>query len=165
MSDNVYKAPESELVSDADSSLELASRWSRLFAAIVDGLIIALVTIPLMYLTGGFDVIETGEQPSLIYSLMMAVLGVVVFFAINVKFLKATGQPLGKKLLGIKMGTMDGALPGLGDHFLKRYAVYLLPGQIPLVGQLFSLVNILFIFSGTKRCIHDLAAGTQVVKC
>jgi uncharacterized RDD family membrane protein YckC len=41
----------------------------------------------------------------------------------------------------------------------------MLPGQIPVVGQIFSFINILFIFTKEKRCIHDLVAKTKVVQC
>ena len=46
---------------------------------------------------------------------------------------------------------MRGFLPGL-------------IGAIPLVGTVFSLVNICFIFREDRRCIHDLMAGTHVVE-
>ena len=35
--------------------------------------------------------------------------------------------------------------------------------MIPVLGPLFSLVNVCFIFREDRRCIHDLIAGTQVV--
>ena len=84
---------------------------------------------------------------------------------INLNSLKSTGQTLGKKVAGIKVVTTDGALPTLRKHFLKRYSVYFVPGQIPVVGQILSTLNILFIFGKNKRCVHDIAAGTKVVTC
>jgi uncharacterized RDD family membrane protein YckC len=36
--------------------------------------------------------------------------------------------------------------------------------SIPLLGGLFSLVNVCFIFRDDRRCIHDLIADTIVVK-
>ena len=163
MDDNVYKTPESALLSEQPTETILASRGRRLGAAMLDGLSIMVVSLPVMYFTGGFDGIAQGVQPSFAYSLAMGALGLVVFALINFQFLKATGQTLGKKALSIKIVTVDGHLPTLGNHTIKRYGVYFVPGQIPVVGQIFSMLNILFIFGKSKRCIHDYAAGTMVV--
>lgn len=165
MENNIYKAPESQLTTASETQTELASRISRLLASIIDGLTIALVTLPLMYFTGGFDGVTTGQQPPFLYSLGIGIVGIVVYFLINWNFLNSAGQTVGKKVMNIKVVTLEGELPTMSNHFLKRYAVYFLPGQVPVAGQLFSIVNILFIFGPQRRCIHDFAAGTKVVTC
>ncbi|WP_020410172.1 RDD family protein [Hahella ganghwensis] len=161
MENNVYSAPESDLVG-ASGEDELASRWKRLGAAIVDGIVMSLITLPVMYLTGGFDGLSTGQEPSIAYSLGMGLFGIVVFIAINARWLVKYGQTVGKKVAGIKIVELSGDLPS-PKTLLVRYAVYIIPGQVPLVGQLFSLINILFIFGKQKRCVHDYAAGTKVI--
>lgn len=163
MDNNIYASPESDVVDNSDGKSNLASRWKRFWASLLDGLTISVVTVPVMYFTGGFDGISTGAQPSLEYSLMVGVLGLVVFFAINTKLLINSGQTIGKKVLGIKIVDLEGKLPTLKDLILKRYSVYFIPGQIPVGGPIFSLLNILFIFGKQRRCIHDYAAGTKVV--
>ncbi|OMH28474.1 RDD family protein [Motiliproteus sp. MSK22-1] len=163
MSNENYAAPQSQLVAETDSSEQLASRWSRLLAALLDGLIIMIVTLPVMYFTGGFDGITNGIEPSVTYNLVIGALGLAIFILVNGKLLISNGQTLGKKVLGIKIVDLNGDLPGLKQHLLKRYAVYFIPGQIPIAGQLFSFINILFIFGKQKRCIHDYLAGTKVV--
>jgi uncharacterized RDD family membrane protein YckC len=95
----------------------------------------------------------------------MGIVSFIVFFAINYRFLVSNGQTIGKKVLEIKIVDLNGNVPQFQPQLLIRYAVYLLPGQIPMVGQLFSLINVLFIFSAEKRCIHDLVAKTKVVQC
>jgi len=167
MSDNnVYSTPQAELVDPtAVGAQPLASRWARLGAAIVDSIILLIVVMPLMYFTGGFDGVMEGRQPSTIYSLVMGLVSIIVFFVINYGFLVANGQTVGKKVLDIKIVDLDGNVPAFQPQLLKRYAVYFLPGQIPVVGQIFSIINVLFIFSKDKRCLHDLVAKTKVVKC
>jgi uncharacterized RDD family membrane protein YckC len=167
MSDNnVYSTPQSQLVDQIDDSEKpLASRWARLGASLIDSIIIMVILLPVMYLTGGFDGIMEGRQPEFIYSLGMGVLGAVVFFVINYRSLIANGQTIGKKVLEIKIVDLSGNVPVFQPHLLIRYAVYFLPGQVPVVGQIFNLINILFIFTKEKRCIHDLVAKTKVVKC
>lgn len=163
MDNDIYTAPQAELVDPSNENNALASRWKRLWASILDGLIMSVVTVPAMYFTGGFDGIAKGVQPSFEYTLMIAVIGIVAFVIINIKLLVNHGQTIGKKVLGIKIVDLDGNLPGMKKHLLKRYAVYFLPGQIPFGGQIFSMINILFIFGKEKRCIHDLVAETKVV--
>lgn len=167
MSDNnVYSTPQAQLVDQVDDSEKpLASRWARLGASIIDSIIILLVVAPVMYFTGGFDGFMEGVQPGFVYMLGMGILNFIVFFAINYRYLIANGQSIGKKVLDIKIVDLNGNVPVFQPQLLIRYAVYVLPGQIPVIGTIFSLVNVLFIFGKEKRCIHDLAAKTKVVKC
>jgi len=148
-----------------ENDQDLASRGSRLGASLLDSLIMMLFMIPVMFFTGGFDGISEGTQPSLGYNLAMGLLGLIVFLLINFKLLKDKGQTVGKRIVGIKIVDMAGNQATWGDNLTKRYAIFFIPGQVPLIGQIFSIVNVLFIFGKEKRCIHDYGAGTQVVKC
>lgn len=161
---NVYKPPESDLMPELTENNRLASRSKRLWASMIDGLIIMLIAMPIMYYTGGFEGIADGKQPTLEYNLMMGLVGMISFILFNAKLLIQNGQTIGKKLLGIKIVNLNGDVPSLKKHLLVRYAVYFLPGQVPTIGPLFSTINILFIFGKQKRCVHDLVAGTKVVK-
>lgn len=142
-----------------------ASRWDRLWASLIDCLLMMVVIIPLIYLTGGFDGISEGVQPSLWYSLFMSLCGIGVFFLINWKLLTVRGQTIGKRTMNIKIVTLTGELPGFKEHLLKRYGLYFLLGQVPMVGQFLSIGNALFIFGKQRRCAHDFVAGTTVVNC
>ena len=71
MEENLYQTPESELkVPLIDDRLELASRWSRLGASIIDSIIIMLVLMPIFYFTGYFSSLSAGQQPPLLQMLM-----------------------------------------------------------------------------------------------
>lgn len=143
--------------------LNTASRWNRLWAALIDALILMVILMPVVYLTGGFDGASQGIQPSLGYSLVMGLLGIVVFVLINGKLLSTNGQTIGKRALGIKIVTLSGELPSVKQHLLKRYGIYFLLAQLPVIGQILSTVNILVIFGKKKRCGHDYVAGTTVI--
>lgn len=163
--ENIYAAPKSEVIEEIENSTGLASRWSRLGASFIDAILMSFITLPTMYFTGGFEGITTGKQPSLIYGLAMGLLGIIVFALINGVFLARSGQTLGKIALKIKVVDLNGEIPKINPHFLKRYAMYFLLGQIPVIGQLLSTINILFIFSKEKQCLHDRFASTRVVNC
>ena len=165
MTEKNYTPQSTEATETPNETGVLASRWDRLFASILDAIIYCIFIMPIMYFTGGFDGMAQGIQPSLGYNLAIGVVGIIAFIILNGKLLISSGQTIGKKAIGIKIVDLNGNLPTLNDHLLKRYAVFFIPGQIPFVGPLISIVNILFIFGNEKRCIHDLVAGTKVVNC
>lgn len=148
-----------------EQQLVIASRWDRLSASLIDCLIMMIVTVPVMYLTGGFDGVSAGISPSMSYLFGMWVFSTTVFVVVNGKLLVTEGQTIGKQIMEIKMVTLSGELPGVKQHLLKRYGVYFLLGQIPFAGRVLSIINVLLIFGKQKRCGHDLVAGTKVVKC
>ncbi len=165
MTENNETPQNTEVTKTPNETGVLASRWDRFFASLLDGIIYCIIVIPVMYFTGGFDGISQGIQPSLGYNLVISVVGIITFIILNGKLLISSGQTIGKKAIGIKIVDLNGNLPTLNDHLLKRYAFYFIPGQIPFIGPFISIINILFIFGSEKRCIHDLVAGTKVVDC
>jgi len=162
MGNDIYSAPEASVEMHDGEENTIAGRWARLGASIIDSLTFLPIVIPIMFFTGGFNGIESGEEPTFLYNLSITLVSIVIFLLIHGYFLVNNGQTLGKKALGIKIVTMDDRHADL-PTLLKRYGFYWLPAQIPFAGPLISLVNILFIFSSSKRCIHDLVAGTKVV--
>jgi len=162
MEKDIYNPPKADLNNDATLG-QLASRWARLFGSIIDSLIMGIAMLPLMYFTGYFDGITEGNQPSLIHAFALGLVGCVIFVLINWRFLKASGQTIGKKALSIKIVTDGDQLPEIST-LLKRYGVYFGLSIIPIIGGLLSLLNIVFIFGNEKKCLHDRAAVTKVVK-
>jgi len=76
-------------------------------------------------------------------------------------FLVARGQTIGKKLVNIQIvRSKDGQNGGFVSNVLLRAIVNSFISLIPL----YLLIDTLFIFSDTKRCLHDRLAGTIVVK-
>lgn len=166
MADNMYEPPRSRLI-DEEKKLELvdSARWRRLLAAWVDGLAMMAVVVPVMFFTDGFSEIQNMQSVSVGYNLFIGLVSLVSFAALNGHFLVSAGQTLGKKVLGIRIVDMDGRLPDLKRNLVKRYALYLFGGYIPVIGGILSLVNILYIFGPQKRCLHDRFGETRVVMC
>ncbi|KDN27998.1 hypothetical protein VFDL14_03000 [Vibrio fortis] len=143
----------------------LASRWSRLGAAIIDSLILSVVMLPLAYFTGGLDGLAQTPpvEAPLEYQAIMAILGFGLYCAINWKSLSQTGQTIGKKILKIKVVYIDDTQASVQDLVFKRYALMVFVGYIPWVGGVISIINILMIFGKQKRPLHDRIANTKVV--
>lgn len=159
---DIYTPPESTLEEDNGES-PLASRWNRLFGAIIDGIISLLVAIPLMFLFGMWDAIKTGVEPPFMTTLGSAIVSFILFIAIHGHFLRVNGQTIGKKLVGTKIVGVDNAQADFNTVILKRYLPITAVSVVPIAGQFLPLIDVLFIFRGDKRCVHDLIAGTKVV--
>jgi uncharacterized RDD family membrane protein YckC len=168
--ENPYQTPQSDVSNPPPLPSEynqLAGRWERLGAAIVDGLILLVITAPLMYFGGYFnaamEAAQRGQQLGIGQTLLWTAIGFVIFAAVQAYPLNLNGQTWGKKLLDIKIVDLAGSKPELATLFLKRYLPIHAISAIPIAGGIFGLVNVLFIFRADKRCIHDLIAGTRVV--
>lgn len=145
-----------------DETIEMAARRVRFAAALVDNLILAVFVAPVGYFLF-IDFIKVNEQPPIALWLFFVVITLAVFFAINWKLLNKNAQTIGKYAFDVRIVTSDGSKPGL-MALSKRYLFYLGAPYLPIIGPLLNLIDILFIFSKEKRCLHDLIANTKVVK-
>jgi uncharacterized RDD family membrane protein YckC len=145
----------------------LAERGSRLAAVLLDG----VTFLPMGILFGiGMAMAPRGTDAPAAPSPMMGVLmGIGGLYALGIAIyqiylLSTRGQTLGKKWMGIKIVKLDGSNPGFVGAVLLRAFVNGLIGAIPYLGMVYSLVDILMIFREDRRCVHDMIAGTRVVK-
>jgi len=165
----------------------LAHRGRRLGARVIDWFLVALSLIP------GFSIITNeimklvplvlqGQPPD--FSLVdqttmlrgggMIIMGWLVVMLIQLVLLSLRGQSIGKILLGIRVVKVaDGSRAGFLHAWLLREALMTVCGFlvciVPLLGFLmlrpvFHLVDWLMIMRSDQRCLHDLIAGTKVVK-
>jgi len=149
-------------VTESLNTVELASRWSRLWAAIIDGLLALATTIPLLIFLG-FAQIWTEQSISISTTLQIIILNWAVFLLMHGYLLKTRGQTIGKSLIGIRIVTTENHHPDFLNLLLKRYLPLNVVGYIPVVGPYLTLAEVLFIFRSDKRCLHDLIAGTKVI--
>ena len=73
--------------------------------------------------------------------------------------LAISGQTLGKKLLMIRIVSESGKLPGFLQAVVMRNWLRFAFSLIPF----FAFIDVLFIFSDSRRCLHDYMAGTKVI--
>jgi uncharacterized RDD family membrane protein YckC len=166
MSDeNIYAAPNTDptLPVTSGSPPELATLGERFLGALVDGLILLPVVIPVYFLTGVSAAAASGAKPGFLITAFNTILIAVIAIAIQYTFLKATGQTIGKKVMKTRIATPEGNKPEM-PNLLKRYGFMYLLGIIPVGGVIISLVDSLMVFKADRRCLHDLIGDTKVVK-
>jgi uncharacterized RDD family membrane protein YckC len=147
--------------------LAAASAGSRLGAVFVDGLLF----LPAGIVAGiiAFVMRPPTGQPSpapgmgAIVGGVLAGLYVLALAIVQIVMLSTRGQTIGKRAMKVRVVKLDGSAPGFVHAVLLRVIVNALPSAIPLIGSLYGLIDILFIFRADRRCIHDLIAGTRVV--
>ena len=135
--------------------MEPADRSQRLFAAVADACPLLLLVVLAAY---------SGNHRST----PLAVLATVLFLSLGCAqfwLLTARGQTLGKIVFDIRVvRTKDRLNGGFVANVLLRVMAVALIGMIPYLGPLLAVADILYIFRGDRRCLHDLIAGTCVVK-
>jgi|Laugresubdmm15sn_1035100.scaffolds.fasta_scaffold00974_5 uncharacterized RDD family membrane protein YckC len=155
-----------------------ADRLTRLFAVLIDNVILALCVLPGAVLLGSafFQIVidaSRGIQPDftdiepgrLLLGAALIGLGAFSLLIVQIVMLSMRGQTIGKRLLGIRIVRFgDGSNPGFVRAWLLRSLVVGLIGTLGMVGNVFTIVNYGFIFRADRRCLHDLIADTKVVK-
>ena len=162
---NPYAAPKATVADVAVEGPGLASRSSRFAAAMIDGLSLGILAGFPAGLAFGLSGIKTPEAllttPLLIIPIL---LGLVVWLSITTYFVAKNSQTIGKKMIGIKVVRSDGSPITFMRIFLLRNVVNSVIGVIPYVGNLYQLIDHLFIFSDKQQCLHDKIADTIVVR-
>ena len=140
----------------------LAGRGARLGAYLIDWILVSVITGVIGYMTGLLERLMNQDTTA---TLLLAAIGVVVYGVINGRLLATRGQTVGKKLVGVRIvDAPTRQIVGVWKSFGLRVAVIQAITAVPLVGALFGLLDVLFIFGERRRCLHDLLAGTVVVE-
>jgi len=175
-SSNPYAAPQADLdafrvpETPADASgLSKATRGSRLAAAFIDGLIAFAAISPVIFTMGWSHVVKAGQSHNSLWFIgtnTSQIVGTALWLAVfgfQAWLITTTGQSVGKRVLGIKIVMMDGSPVGFVRGVLIRTWLVALLSFIPVIKYV-GLIDLLFIFTREKRCLHDIVAGTRVVR-
>ncbi len=156
-------------VSESD---ELARRFARFVSAMVDGMLIVAITMPVMWATG-FLARTQAQQVGFLEQIAMSLFGIVVMLALNGYLLATRGQTIGKMLTKIQIvdAQSGGLLPFLRVYVYRYlwllplgFVVALIPGTVDnVLVNVVTLIEVLFIFGEARRCLHDYIAGSKVV--
>jgi uncharacterized RDD family membrane protein YckC len=158
---------------------ELAGRISRLLAYLIDcafwlvpfGLLgLAGYKVLRQYMLTGEVHSTTGAATAILLAVALSI-GLLVW---NLVLMAQRGQTVGKRMIGIRMVRSDGTDASLARLVLLRIGVMVVIGIVlsaiapsptagMYLGWAFSLINVLFIFTESRRCLHDHIADTIVV--
>lgn len=144
----------------------LASRGKRLAAAVVDVFIFFPLVLLIAQPLGLINISDPAKMQgfNLDQTMQLFIIGQVLFLLVQGYLLHTQGQTIGKKLLKIRIVSLDDELLGIGQLYFVRYLTFSLIAQIPIIGAFISMVNVLFIFGQDRRCLHDRLAGTKVIE-
>ncbi|MES2917105.1 MAG: RDD family protein [Pseudomonadota bacterium] len=164
--ENPYSAPTSQVHDSAEEVAdEMASRMTRLMAAIVDGIILMVLVLPFTWVLGFWDLARSGGTLSFGMTVASVALGFGAYVLVNGVLLARYGQTVGKRLLKIRIVSLQGEQLPLGKILLARQLPVQVMSVLPGVGGLLAILDVLFIFRKDQRCLHDLIAKTRVINC
>jgi uncharacterized RDD family membrane protein YckC len=164
---NPYAPPQAMVQDIPVGTTTPADRGIRLAASILDGIVAAaLVYAPFFLgaiaagvsLEGG----TSDDETLLIAGGVPALVGAAGWCWLTIRFVLRNGQTIGKRMVGIKVVRNDGSRASFARIFFLRNAVPALLGAVTL--NIFSLIDVLFIFSESRQCLHDKIADTIVIQ-
>lgn len=158
---------------------DLAPRWRRLCAYLVDLVLLSVLTSPLLVPAAGQQThhVEQLEKavsdpalhvtpvPFWATSWFVAIVTAVVFACYRVPQEAVAGRTLGHRLFGLRVVRYDGTRRIGFGWALARYAIFYGVNVIPYAGPIFTVVNYLWcVFDRYyHQCLHDKVAGTFVL--
>jgi len=166
-SENVYAPPgaglEPSLEKDQAEPI-LATKGDRFLAFVIDAIISLVVSLPFLHFTGFWQK-STTQTITIFDSVVIILFGLLMYLVLHGNLLAKYGQTIGKRILKIQIGDVDDnqILP-LWKVYLLRFLPQNLVFQIPVIGGLVAIVDVLFIFRKNRRTLHDLVAGTKVIE-
>ena len=143
-------------------------RWHRLVATLIDVIILGFVSLLIMLVTGIVESAEAWVMPQPFIRLPLLVVGTYVL--LNCFHSVTAGQTLGKKIMGIRVQSLEGgSLLPIWKLMLRTYA---LPGLAIAAALLINAnvalilygISLAFVFGKPQRCGHDYLVGSVVVR-
>jgi uncharacterized RDD family membrane protein YckC len=158
----------------ASGRYALAGWWSRVGAAIIDGLIIGAGALLILVLFGavfsvGFFASDDAGIASVVVGLLLGSLAVAIVALLYAPLMMArtNGKTLGRMALGIRVVRANGNPMTFGWAMLREVAVKALLFGIlsSLTAGLASLADVLWpLWDDENRALHDFVVDTRVVK-
>lgn len=151
----------------------LAHPGMRLLAALIDGFVESLCWLPtsqaVIKSLGGLISAGQVSPQDLVEVLSNSMARSIPYLAglilVQATLLSLRGQTIGKIFTGLRIvRAKNGAPAGFLHAFLLRGFLPRCLRHVPIIGLLFWFVDNCFIFRTDRRCIHDLMAGTKVIK-
>ena len=142
----------------------LAGRGRRLVATLIDMVLVPALTVLLVMITGVME--DAEDYRDSMWMLNVFLLAVLSYLILNGYWLFTRGQTVGKRLMKV---AIVASASGERAAFWKLVCIRALffPLLFVVISPVLALLPIVdqgFVFRKNRRCVHDLAAGTSVVK-
>jgi uncharacterized RDD family membrane protein YckC len=148
--------------------------WERVVAYLIDGLILGIpfgiVVIALIFMFGGFGVMlhrsqmDSRAAAAFIAPMFMTFFLGMIFFVL-LQWLYFAGlessvrqATIGKSVMSLRVTNLEGSRLSFG-HATGRFFAKIVSGMVPL-----AIGYIMAAFTERKQALHDLIAGTLVLK-
>jgi uncharacterized RDD family membrane protein YckC len=139
--------------------------WLRVVAAIIDAIVVGIVVFPIRFILMGSAMLPGamhGGEPNVAAVLAGSMIGIL--FQLGIGWIYEAGMEsskyqatLGKMALGMKVTDLNGYRISFARATGRRFAK-ILSGMILFIGY------IMVAFTERKQGLHDMLAGTLVVK-
>src|SRR3989344_363837 len=131
-------------------NMQYAGVGSRFLAAIIDSIILTLVSFVLGFVLE----MAMGKNGAFLNMILSIIIGIFYW----VFYQASQGQTLGKKAMGIKVVDLAGNKPTAMTFFLREIIGKIVSSIILFIGYL------MILWDGKKQGLNDKIAGTVVVK-
>ncbi|MCG5216835.1 RDD family protein [Streptosporangium soli] len=137
-------------------ALPLSGRWRRLFAGLIDIVIVAILTSPLSYNVVRYTD-EGIERISVSHGLLSALVAFLYYWLLHAFW---NGQTVGKKIIGIRVvQERDGRKIDVGQAAIREAVMVVLIWLCCL-----GIIDVAWIlFDPRRQALHDKAAKTLVI--
>jgi uncharacterized RDD family membrane protein YckC len=159
----------------ARAPLPYAGFWERVAAYLIDGLILGIpfgiLVVILIFLFGGFGVmmhrrgpVDPSEAMAFVAPMFaFFFLGMLVFIALQWLYFAGMESSerqgtIGKSVLSLRVTNYEGQRMSFG-HATGRFFAKIVSGMVP-----FAIGYIMAAFTARKQALHDLIAGTLVLR-
>ena len=134
---------------NTNNNFQYAGFWIRTAAYLIDAILVSIVNVSLSYaLFGSYNMVDRNVPLTLIST----VLGIIYFCGMESSARQAT---LGKMVVGIKVGDLNGDRISFGNAFGRYFAEIL---SALILGFGFFMAG----WDPKKQALHDRLAGTYV---
>lgn len=160
---NPFAAPETDLETEdqsySDGNLKYAGFWQRFAAAFVDGIITQIIAFciafPAGMLLGLSGLHQQMQGLAEVIGFIIGILTAWLYSALQES--SEARATLGKKMLGLKVVDLSGRRISFGQATGRHFGK-IISGLILLIGYLMQP------FTERKQALHDMMAGTLVIK-